>query len=623
MDALGDLRDREVAQAAQHVGELVARRGAHALGAVLEVVGDGLQRVGVDELAQLVLPEQLAQEVAIERQGGRAALRVRRVALVHVGRDVVEEQRGRERRGGRRVDLDERQLAAVQLREQVGEAGQVQDVLQALAVGLEDHRELRVALGDLEQVLRLQPLLPQRRALAGIGARDQEGAPGVLAEARAEQRAGAQLGDDAVLELVRVDEHEVGAGRLVGVGEVDDDPVVRPDGVGLEAELVADPRGQRQRPCGVDAAAERREDAEAPVADLVAEALDDDRRVARQDARRVLLLAQVVEEVLRRELVEVVLAHERRSVLVDGPAAERADRLAELLGATDRVAAPEGDGARHAGRGGDDDPVAADLLDPPGRRAEQERLPRPRLVDHLLVELADAPAVGQRHGVQAAVGDRARVRHRELARALAGTDRPGDPVPHDARPQLGELGRRVAAVEHVQDVLQQLAAELGVGVRARDERVQLVDTGRLVLRRGRDRDDLLGEDVEGVARHHGRLDAALAHELDDDRALEEVGAELGEDAALRGVARPSGRRGRCAAGRGRRTSATRSAARGRRRPCRCRARATTSPRGMAGCRPSAAPPRPCAPRGRASRGGRGRSPRTAGRRRRDRRWPAR
>ena len=137
---------------------------------------------------------------------------------------------------------------------------------------------------------------------------------------------------------------------------------------------------QRERPGGVDAAAERREDAEAPVADLVAEALDDDRRVARQDARRVLLLAQVVEEVLRRELVEVVLAHERRGVLVDGPAAERADRLAELLGAADRVAAPEGDGARHAGRGGDDDAVAADLLDPPAttRRAGTSARAAPR-----------------------------------------------------------------------------------------------------------------------------------------------------------------------------------------------------------------------------------------------------
>ena len=41
--------------------------------------------------------------------------------------------------------------------------------------------------------------------------------------------------DDEVLELVGLDQHEVGAGRLVGVGEVDDDAVVGPDRVGLEA----------------------------------------------------------------------------------------------------------------------------------------------------------------------------------------------------------------------------------------------------------------------------------------------------------------------------------------------------------------------------------------------------
>ena len=62
------------------------------------------------------------------------------------------------------------------------------------------------------------------------------------------------------------------------------------------------------------------------------------------------------------------------------------------------------------------------------------------------------------------------------------------------------------------------------------------DPARLVLRRGGDRDDLLGQDVERVARHDGPLDAPLAHELHDDRALEQVGAELGEDPALGGVA---------------------------------------------------------------------------------------
>jgi hypothetical protein len=69
---------------------------------------------------------------------------------------------------------------------------------------------------------------------------------GVFAEARAEQRAGAQLGHDAVLQLVGLDEDQVRAGRLVGVGQVHDDPVVGPDRVGLQAQLVADPRGQRQ-----------------------------------------------------------------------------------------------------------------------------------------------------------------------------------------------------------------------------------------------------------------------------------------------------------------------------------------------------------------------------------------
>ena len=93
--------------------------------------------------------------------------------------------------------------------------------------------------------------------------------------------------------------------------------------------------------------------------------------------------------------------------------------------------------------------------------------------------------------------------------------------------------------------------QLGVGVRARDERVQLVDADRLVLAGGRgDRDDLLGEHVERVARDDGRLDLALAHPPRDDRALEQVGAELREDAALADARRRCGRRGRCAAARG-------------------------------------------------------------------------
>ena len=106
------LLEREVADAAQHVVQRVDGVRARALGGALQVGLDLLERVRVDQLAQLLLAEQLAQQVAVERQRGGAALGVGRVALVHVGRDVVEQQRGGERRGGRRLDLDQARARA-------------------------------------------------------------------------------------------------------------------------------------------------------------------------------------------------------------------------------------------------------------------------------------------------------------------------------------------------------------------------------------------------------------------------------------------------------------------------------------------------------------------------------
>src|SRR5436305_1123474 len=88
---------------------------------------------------------------------------------------------------------------------------------------------------------------------------------------------------------------------------------------------------------------------------------------------------------------------------------KRAPNSAEPARAAEPVALPERDGAGDAGGGGDDHPVAGDLLDAPRRRAEQEDLAGPGLVDHLLVELAHAAAVGEVDRVHAAVGDRARV----------------------------------------------------------------------------------------------------------------------------------------------------------------------------------------------------------------------
>ena len=134
---------------------------------------------------------------------------------------------------------------------------------------------------------------------------------------------------------------------------------------------------------------------------------------------------------------------------------------------------------------------------------------------------------------EAAVGDRAGVRDREPPRAGAAADHARRAVPDDARPELGELVRRVAAGEHVEHVLELGEGEVGERIGAADELVQRRDLD-LVL--GDDGDDLLREHVERVARDLRLLDLAAAHRAGDDRRLEQVGAELREDAALGGRA---------------------------------------------------------------------------------------
>ena len=125
--------------------------------------------------------------------------------------------------------------------------------------------------------------------------------------------------------------------------------------------------------------------------------------------------------------------------------------------------------------------------------------------------------------------------------------RAGDPVPHDARAQLGELVARVAPGEHVERRLQR-ADRGSVAIRRGPphQRLQLVD--RPLVQRDH-RDDLLGEHVERVARVTELLDLARPHPLGHDGRLDQVAAVLGEDHARGDGARPGARPGRSAAGR--------------------------------------------------------------------------
>ena len=124
---------------------------------------------------------------------------------------------------------------------------------------------------------------------------------------------------------------------------------------------------------------------------------------------------------------------------------EAAEGAAELERPARTIALPERGLRGLARRRGDDDAVDRDLLDPPGRRAEHEALADAALVDHLLVELADAPAVGQEHAEQAAVGDRSAALHRHRLRAFAPADASFDAVPHHPRPQARRNGRTDSA----------------------------------------------------------------------------------------------------------------------------------------------------------------------------------
>src|SRR6185295_17180390 len=120
---------------------------------------------------------------------------------------------------------------------------------------------------------------------------------------------------------------------------------------------------------------------------LVGYALDDDRALARDDAGRFLLLVYVSDEVVRRDVVEVMfLAQERvgfaHALLADG-AGELADARAERERAPGAIAVPERHLPRYACRGGDEDAVARDLFRAPRRSAEQEHLSLAQLEDHL------------------------------------------------------------------------------------------------------------------------------------------------------------------------------------------------------------------------------------------------
>ena len=153
----------EVSEPPEQVVHVVAVPSATALGQVLQLELELGERDRVDQLAQVLGAEELAQELPIERERGGAPLGHRCVRRVHVDRDPAEQQGLRERGRPRGVDRDDVDPSGPDAAEHLPQPGHVEHVAKDLARGLEQDRERWVTRGDLEQVRAALPLLPQRR----------------------------------------------------------------------------------------------------------------------------------------------------------------------------------------------------------------------------------------------------------------------------------------------------------------------------------------------------------------------------------------------------------------------------------------------------------------------------
>ena len=499
---------------------------------MLQLPFDEIERVGIQQLAQLGVAKQLAQLRLIHRQRLRAALGERGVAVVDVVRDVAEEQRRGEWRRRFGIDRRQAQRARREPAQHVHERRHVEVIAQDFAIGFEERGKRSEARRHGQQICGALALLPQRRPHPRSSSRQEQRARGGLAKPRRKQRGRTELSQHETFDLTRIGQQERRVRRVLHFRKPDDEAFVAPHHFDVDARAAANLGGGGHRPRCVDAASERGQQTDAPVAELVETPLDDDGAVVGDGTRSGLIL-EIPKQVVSRRRIEIVMRHQALGGCRGRHAAqlayELADREAELHRTAGLIAVPERHLARLAWRGRDQHAVVRDLLDAPCRCAEGERLAHLGLEDHLFVQLADAGrtiGAGEEDAVQPAIGNRARVGDRDALRTGALRHAALQSIPRDARAQLGEFVGRIAAGEHVEHALEGAAAQVGERGGAPDQRKQIVHRPRVECGH---RHDLLGEHVERVARIPRRFDAALVHGACDRRARDEIAAELRKD----------------------------------------------------------------------------------------------
>ena len=119
----------------------VGRAGAIRFGQALRRLFDFGDGIGIEQLAQIGLAQQFAQLVLIDGEGLRAALGQRRVAVIDEVGHVAEEQRRGKWRRLVRLDYVHAELALFDGAQSLDQRRHVEDIAQALAVGLKQQRK--------------------------------------------------------------------------------------------------------------------------------------------------------------------------------------------------------------------------------------------------------------------------------------------------------------------------------------------------------------------------------------------------------------------------------------------------------------------------------------------------
>ena len=516
------LVDRERAENAQQVGDLVRGTSTAILAQPLQVGLCAGQRLRVEQVAQrepVTAAEQFGQQRGIDGESGSPTFGQWRVALVEELGDVTEEQGTRERRRRGRGDLDDAHRSGPDLTHQRYQGGYVEDVGQAFPNRLGDDREGRVLGGYLQQLAGPLTLLPERLPFADLPARQQQRARRALAEAGREDSRTAYLRSHLGFQGLRIQGYGIDHLRCVAVvlhvRQPQHDAVVGVHGLYVDSEPLAHPGRDHQGPRRVHRGAVRRVDDQPPIAEFIPEPFHRNGFLVRNQTDRGPLLIEVGDQVVGGVPVKAVAGQPLMSLPGRHPADgtdELTVRPAELSRPSQSVALPERQPTGDAGRRDHQHLVVGDLQDPPRAGPEGEHVAHPGFVDHLLVEFAhSAPgtfAGGEEDAEHAAVRDGAAGGDRQPLCPRPAGQLTGDPVPVQPRPQLGELFARVPPGQHVQDRLERTATERREGRGPPEQRMEFVDGDRI---HRTDRHDLLGRNVERIRQDAHRLDGAGFH----------------------------------------------------------------------------------------------------------------